>query len=76
LVLRADRSTDPEGSYIDTLSMQKDPSALARRSEQGLGLSDVEPGEYSLYFSQLFHERQGPGYDIKFTVYTMTSLRR
>jgi hypothetical protein len=63
-------------SYSASILQQKHPDVLERRDESGLSLRDVVPGEYRLYLSQRFRKAQGPGYDIKFTIYTLTSLRQ
>jgi len=75
LTLRAD-SVRPRNGYSTSVMLQKHPVAIPRINEHALGLSDVEPDEYRLYFSQRFRKAQGPGYDIRFTVFTMTSVRQ
>lgn len=36
-----------------------------------MGISDIEPGRYRIFFSQRFRSGDGPGYDIDFTVYAL-----
>ena len=62
--------------YADSIPPQKDPDVLERRDETGFNLGQVVPDKYRLYLSQRFRKAQGPGYDIKFTIYTLTSLRQ
>jgi hypothetical protein len=63
-------------SYTIPIPPQKYPNALKRRDETGFNLGHLEPEEYRLYFSQRFRTARGPGYDIRFTIYTLTSPRQ
>jgi len=56
-------------SASNTIPPQETPS-LPRRTESGLGFTEIEPGNYRIYLVQRFAEERGPGYDISFTLFT------
>ena len=60
--------------YGSTVNAQSDPNGIARSSEAAISLNEFA-GKYRIYFSQRFRPAKGPGYDIKLTVYTISSSR-
>lgn len=52
-------------------SLSPGDSLFAPKSEEAIVLGPIRPGDYRIYFSQRFRPSQGPGYDVKFTVYTL-----
>ena len=69
-IINADTGT----GYGHTVTAQSDANGIARSSDAAISLNELA-GEYRIYFSQRFRPAKGPGYDIKLTVYTMSSSR-
>jgi hypothetical protein len=72
LTLRAEGVTRGDG-YAHSIPPQK--HGLPRHDDHAMGMLDLQPGVYRLYFSQRFRPSRGPGYDISFAIYTMDSGR-
>ena len=60
---------DNGSSYSNTIPPQETQS-LPRRNDSGLGLTEIQPGNYRVYLIQRFAKGQGSGYDISFTLFT------
>lgn len=51
-------------------SVSPQDANFALHTDEVLVLGPVRPGDYRVYFSQRFRPSQGPGYDVKLTIWT------
>jgi hypothetical protein len=69
LTLRAFSTTAGTG-YSAVATPHSGASGIARQDDNAMSLV-VFPGEYRVFFSQLFPQARGPGYDVTLTLWTI-----